>query len=73
MLALNIKENLDKRYEMTMEEYEQLLINSNVVKFGTRNTELDTDFIPKARKALGKDTLFLKEIKEFHRVYEWIS
>lgn len=69
----NIKEKLDSRYEMTMEEYEQLLINSNAVKFGTRNTELDTDFIPKARKALGKETLFLKAINEFHREYEWIS
>jgi len=69
----NIKEKLDNRYEMTMEEYEQLLVNSNAVKFGTRNTKLDEDFIPQARKALGKETLFLKEIKEFHREYEWIS
>jgi len=73
LLALGIKEKLDKRYEMTMEEYEQLLINSNAVKFGTRNTQLDTNFIPQARKALGEPTLFLKEIKEFHREYEWIS
>ncbi|WP_046744430.1 hydroxymethylglutaryl-CoA synthase family protein [Kordia zhangzhouensis] len=69
----NIKEKLDNRYEMTMEEYEQLLVNSNAVKFGTRNTKLDENFIPQARKALGKETLFLKEIKEFHREYEWIS
>ncbi|EDP94613.1 hydroxymethylglutaryl-CoA synthase family protein [Kordia algicida OT-1] len=69
----NIKEKLDNRYEMTIEEYEQLLINSNAVKFGTRNTKLDADFIPQARKALGKETLFLKEINEFHREYEWIS
>lgn len=69
----NIKEKLDNRYEMTLEEYEQLLVNSNAVKFGTRNTKLDQEFIPQARKALGKETLFLKEIKEFHREYEWIS
>ncbi len=71
--AFNIKEKLDNRYEMTIEEYEQLLINSNVVKFGTRNSKLDSTFIPQARKALGKETLFLKEIKEFHREYEWLS
>jgi polyketide biosynthesis 3-hydroxy-3-methylglutaryl-CoA synthase-like enzyme PksG len=71
--ALKIKEQLDKRYEMTVEEYEQLLINNSLVKFGTRNLVLDTEFIPQARKAQGKPTLFLKEIKEFHRKYEWVS
>lgn len=71
--AFKIKEKLDSRYEMTIEEYEQLLVNSNAVKFGTRNSKLDKDFVPQARKALGKETLFLKEIKEFHREYEWVS
>jgi len=71
--ALNIKDQLDKRYEMTMDEYEDLLLGSNAVKFGTRNVVLDSGFIPQARKTLGKPTLFLKEIKEFHRKYEWIS
>jgi polyketide biosynthesis 3-hydroxy-3-methylglutaryl-CoA synthase-like enzyme PksG len=33
---------------------------------------LDSGFVPQARKAMVKKTLFLKEIKEFHRVYEWI-
>lgn len=71
--ALKIKEQLDKRYEMSIDEYEQLLRNSTSVKFGTRNHVLDTDFIPQARKAQGKETLFLKEIKEFHRKYEWVA
>ncbi|XLS29184.1 hydroxymethylglutaryl-CoA synthase family protein [Flavobacteriaceae bacterium M23B6Z8] len=73
VLSQGIKEQLDKRYEMSMDEYEQLLVNNNVVKFGTRNIKLDTDFIPQARKVHGKKTLFLKEIKEFHREYEWVS
>ena len=71
--ALKIKEQLDKRYEVSVEEYEQLLKNSTVVKFGTRNLVLDTGFIPQARKAQGRETLFLKEIKEFHRKYEWVA
>jgi len=56
-----------------MEEYDDLLSGSNAVKFGTRNVTLDTNFIPHARSAQGKETLFLKEIKEYHREYEWIS
>ena len=69
---LRIKEQLDKRYELSMDEYEQLLIGSSAVKFGTRNVVLDSSFLPQARKAQGQ-TLFLKEIKEFQRQYEWVS
>jgi polyketide biosynthesis 3-hydroxy-3-methylglutaryl-CoA synthase-like enzyme PksG len=71
--ALKIKEQLDNRHELTMEEYDNLLVGSNVLKFGARNVVLDTTFIPQARRAQGKPTLFLKEIKEFHREYEWVS
>lgn len=70
--ALKIKDQLDRRYELKMDEYENLLVGSNAVKFGTRNVTLDTNFIPQARTTQGKKTLFLKEIREFHRRYEWI-
>jgi len=71
--ALRIKEQLDKRYELSMEEYDNLLLSSGSVRFGTRNVVLDTDFIPQARSAQGKETLFLTEIKEFQRRYERIA
>ncbi len=69
---IKIKEQLDNRYELSMEEYDALLVGSNAVKFGTRNVVLDSNFLPQLRKKLRKPTLFLKEIKEFHREYEWI-
>jgi len=71
--AQKIKDHLNKRYELKMDEYEQLLLGSKVLKFGTRNVVLDTSFVPQARRAMGKETLFLKEIKEFKRIYEWVS
>lgn len=71
--AQNIKEHLDRRYELTMQEYDELLVTNNTVRFGTRNVTLDPEFIPQARIAHGKPTLFLKEIREFHREYDWIS
>jgi 3-carboxymethyl-3-hydroxy-acyl-[acp] synthase len=71
--ALKIKEQLDNRCELTMDEYEELLVGSNAVKFGTRNVVLNTDFLSLARSTQGKPTLFLKEIREFHRIYEWAS
>ncbi|HEX9627867.1 MAG TPA: hydroxymethylglutaryl-CoA synthase family protein [Acidiferrobacterales bacterium] len=71
--ALKIRDHLDKRYELSMNEYEELLRRSSQVKFGTRNIRLDTDFVSDARHMQERPTLFLKEIKEYHREYEWIS
>lgn len=71
--ALGIKYQLDRRYELSMDEYESILVNSSVVKFGTRNVVLDSNFIPQARRLQGREALVLTGIKEFHRQYEWIS
>lgn len=67
--ALRIGEQLGKRYELSMDEYDRLLANNHEVKFGTRNVVLNTGFIPQARRAQGSETLFLTEIKEFQRQY----
>lgn len=67
--ALRIKEQLDSRYELSMDEYDSLLRSNSAVKFGTRNVVLDSGFIPQARHAQGKETWFLTEIKEFKRHY----
>lgn len=67
--AMRVKAQLDKRCELSMDEYDELLVGSNAVKFGTRNVVLDTDFLARARKAQGNGTMFLTEIKEFKRHY----
>jgi polyketide biosynthesis 3-hydroxy-3-methylglutaryl-CoA synthase-like enzyme PksG len=71
--AQRISRQLDNRYELSMEEYECLLVRNNAVKFGTRNVVLDTAFLSQARKAQGQDVLFLTEIKEFQRQYDRVS
>lgn len=70
---MQIKARLDARYELSMEEYDELLSVSREIKFGTRNTVPDKNFIAGARKALGQPTLYLKAINEFHREYEWVG
>jgi polyketide biosynthesis 3-hydroxy-3-methylglutaryl-CoA synthase-like enzyme PksG len=70
---MKLKEQLDRRYELTMDEYDKLLIGNNAVKFGTRNVVLNTGFLPKARTAHGSEALFLTEIKEFGRQYQHLS
>lgn len=70
----HIKQRLDERYELSMEEYESIVRSSGVVRFGTRNVKLDTDMVPGVRKALsGTKALVLREINGFHREYEWIG
>jgi polyketide biosynthesis 3-hydroxy-3-methylglutaryl-CoA synthase-like enzyme PksG len=70
VLGLRIDEQLDRRYELTMDEYDHLLVGNNAVKFGTRNVVLDRDFLRHAARTQGADTLFLSEIREFQRHYE---
>ena len=67
---LRIKDQLDRRYELSMQEYDDLLKSNNSVKFGTKNVKLKKEFIPQARRAHGGDTLFLSEIKDYQRHYE---
>lgn len=69
--AMGIKEQLDRRYELSMEEYEEVLERSRDLKFGTRNVSLEEGFIPQARTVHGGDLLFLNGIKEFQRQYTW--
>jgi polyketide biosynthesis 3-hydroxy-3-methylglutaryl-CoA synthase-like enzyme PksG len=71
--AMKINEQLDRRYKLSMVEYDSILSGSTALKFGTRNLVLDTNFIPQARVAQGQPTLFLKEIQEFGRKYEWVG
>jgi polyketide biosynthesis 3-hydroxy-3-methylglutaryl-CoA synthase-like enzyme PksG len=69
-----IGRHLDNRYELSMEEYESILRESGSVRFGTRNVKPDPRFIGGAREQEGgTPRLFLREIKEFHREYEWVS
>ncbi|MEH7132204.1 hydroxymethylglutaryl-CoA synthase family protein [Priestia megaterium] len=71
--SFNIKQQLDERYELSIDEYETLLMGSGTLKFGTRNTQTDFNLIPEAfNSSQGKGRLFLKEIREFHREYIWV-
>jgi polyketide biosynthesis 3-hydroxy-3-methylglutaryl-CoA synthase-like enzyme PksG len=71
--GMKIDQHLDRRHEISMQVYDSLLRGSNAVRFGTRNVDLDTGFIPEARRTGdGVPRLFLKAIKEYHREYEWV-
>lgn len=69
-----IGRELNGRHRLSMDEYETLLRGGSVVKFGTRNANLDFQMIPGAwASCQGKQQLVLEEIREFHRKYKWVS
>lgn len=69
-----VEEQLNQRYALTMEEYEALLIDSSMVRFGSQNVKLDVNFIPGVlASSQGKQRLVLDEIREFHREYRWLA
>jgi polyketide biosynthesis 3-hydroxy-3-methylglutaryl-CoA synthase-like enzyme PksG len=71
---MQIREHLDGRHELSIEEYEMILRGSGVVRFGTRATVLDQTLVAAARPGRnGKERLFLHEIKDYHRKYEWVA
>ncbi|HCY88584.1 MAG TPA: 3-hydroxy-3-methylglutaryl-ACP synthase [Desulfobacteraceae bacterium] len=70
--GFNIEDRLDRRYRLSMDEYETLLRGSGAVKFGTRNLESDFSIIPGLDPSQGGEKrLFLEGIQEFHREYRW--
>ncbi|MFB0636033.1 polyketide biosynthesis 3-hydroxy-3-methylglutaryl-ACP synthase PksG [Bacillus rugosus] len=72
--SFGIEKHLDRRYRLSMEEYELLFKGNGMVRFGTRNVKLDFEMIPDiVQFTQEKPRLFLEEISEFHRKYRWIS
>ncbi|WP_038828280.1 polyketide biosynthesis 3-hydroxy-3-methylglutaryl-ACP synthase PksG [Bacillus subtilis] len=72
--TFGIEKHLDRRYQLSMEEYELLFKGSGMVRFGTRNVKLDFEMISGIMQSTQeKPRLFLEEISEFHRKYRWIS
>lgn len=69
----NIAAQLNARCELSMDEYEELLLLNQCVKFGTRNVILSPSIVQQARRSTGRNRLYLKEIKDYHRKYEWTA
>jgi len=79
LAVMLIARQLDARHELTMDEYDAILNGSHAVKFGTRNVLLDLTLIPAVWDSIrsqvvttGRRRIFLKEIKDFYRTYEWV-
>jgi polyketide biosynthesis 3-hydroxy-3-methylglutaryl-CoA synthase-like enzyme PksG len=69
---MRIPETLDRRYRLSMAEYETLLRGQDVVCFGTRDARLDPQVVPGAWPAFESGRrLVLDSIEGYHRNYRW--
>lgn len=64
-----IKKHLNNRYRLSIQEYGEIIKESNKVKFGTRNITMDLDALNNLKE---NQQLVLKRIKEYHREYAWL-
>jgi len=70
--SFNIRQHLNERYRLSLDEYETILTKSRALKFGVRNALPDFDTVPGINISQQNNRrLFLKEIKDFHRKYRW--
>jgi len=69
---MGISQALDRRYALSIDEYETLLSGDHVVRFGTKDAKLDRDVIPEAWPQSGAEKwLFLDAVDGYHRKYVW--
>jgi polyketide biosynthesis 3-hydroxy-3-methylglutaryl-CoA synthase-like enzyme PksG len=69
---MRIDRHLSERQRLSVQDYDALLLGNQAVKFGTRNVTIEPDMGLGARRAEGgMKRLYLREIKDFHRVYAW--
>lgn len=68
----DISGELGRRWTMSMQEYDALLLDNAVVRFGTRNVQLQEHWdMVTSRRSTTQPRLYLRQIREFHREYEW--
>jgi polyketide biosynthesis 3-hydroxy-3-methylglutaryl-CoA synthase-like enzyme PksG len=73
LAALRIGEALQDRYELNMQEYDDLLDLAVEWVFGTKDKDVDNRAYQAIydRSIAGKGILVLKSIKNYHREYQW--
>ncbi|MCP9994203.1 MULTISPECIES: hydroxymethylglutaryl-CoA synthase family protein [Streptomyces] len=73
--AMGIREALDARYRLSMQEYDELLAATAELKFGARDFTFDLDRFPQITKErfTGGRRLVLEAVRDYHREYVWLG
>lgn len=69
----DIHGHLNNRTLLSIEEYEKTFKTNSLLKFGTRDFNVDNGLHPEAfEHVLGKDRLIFTGIENYHRKYQWV-
>jgi polyketide biosynthesis 3-hydroxy-3-methylglutaryl-CoA synthase-like enzyme PksG len=73
MFALQKRNSLNRRYELSVQEYDRLLDLGLEWMFGTKDKEADTSSYQEIydRSIAGRGLLVLKKVANYHREYQW--
>jgi polyketide biosynthesis 3-hydroxy-3-methylglutaryl-CoA synthase-like enzyme PksG len=73
MSALQKRNSLNRRYELSVREYDRLLDLGLEWMFGTKDKEADTSSYQEIydRSIAGRGLLVLKKVANYHREYQW--
>ena len=73
LAKMDIKGELDKRYVLDMQEYDNILNENMKHMFGVQNYRFETSNYQKVYDHFFKDRglLVLDSISDFHRTYRW--
>jgi len=71
--SFEMSKHLRDRYMLSMDEYQRTIVVNGGLRFGTRNYKVDHRMFSEAfRHVEGKKRLVFSEIKDFHRIYDWV-
>ncbi|MFC0548254.1 hydroxymethylglutaryl-CoA synthase family protein [Kutzneria chonburiensis] len=72
---MGITQRLNGRYQLAMEEYDELLAATAELKFGTPDFTFDLDRFPQIMKSqlVNRKLLVLSEVRGHHREYVWLG
>ena len=70
---MNIKNNIAKRFELDMQQYDALVDLNRAWMFGIENKDLDLQPISHIYEHFfeGRGLLVLKGVRQYHREYCW--
>ena len=73
LLAMNLREHLDTRTQLSIPEYDHILDLNMEWMFGIQNKTVDINAFKEIydQQFYGKKLLTLKQIKNYHREYDW--
>lgn len=71
LAPFQIGRQIDRRRPLTLAQYEALITPGVAIPFGVKDADPRADIVPEAAAAADGQRLFLRQVRDYHRQYEW--